>query len=768
MSDTRTDGNAAVDFTTLLLGVLGYTDTEFVSLLYDNGDKHTAVMTPVKAIAAVAKIPADANVFFGVNSTKGPARTNSGRGGAADVTRLAALWCDLDIKPGACPDLDVAHEIVDELSAIVGTRPSAVVHSGGGVHAYWPIEDGALDELSRGLPRRWGRLVAAVAHQRNVAVDGVYDLSRMLRVPGTVNNKAEPVPVVAYTDTGGPLSVAEVDERLTEVGICPEDGDDTAETLSNPETWEYAEHTCGYVAAMINAWRTDEPSGRHPWLCSQSVRLACACRLGCITEADLDRALELLAARFVTLLAGEPRREPGRFEVAAAWRFGIERASAKTDDQARAELGGHIHDDDQGRDTRGEDHPAGSSVAPVDGVRLLDDTAKWLGRFIRVTDPDDLSILALWVPHTHLARELHTTPRLLIGSVIPECGKTTLLDHLSRLCCNPILAAVIGSDALLPRLLQRAMRTVLIDEIQRSLRPDKPGVEDVLAVINTGYRLGASRPVLVPAPGGGWREESMSTYAPVAMAGVSPNLPDDTLSRSIRIVLMPDLDGTVEDSDWELIEDDANKLAARIADWANQVREQIGGLAVELPAQCIGRRKEKWRPLARVAAAAGGQWPATTHRLIVNSIAEDEAEREAGLKAQPPGMVALTDVHEVWPGGEPFAATADLTAKLVAHNPDYWSAGSAYGKPLTEKRLGRLLSQAAKITSCRPDKHGPRGYRRAQLALAWRRLGIAVRTDLGDPSGSNGSHGAHGSHGCHTDPSAPSAPSDPSATETPI
>jgi hypothetical protein len=753
-----TTEDTVCDFTALLLGTLGYTDDEFVSVGHEDTAKtfRTSVMTPAGAIAAIAKpLPDGANIYFGVNPTSGPARRDAGRGTAADVTRLAALWCDLDVKPGGCVNLDIARAIVAELSIRLGTRPSVTVNSGHGLHAYWPVDAAMIGEdlttgQARTLLRRWGRLVAAIGAEHKAHVDSVFDLPRMLRMPGSFNNKAAgngagPIPVTAYTDTGGPLTATEIDERLTELGICAEPEDITAETISAPETWTWAEETCGYVTAMIEAWPTDEPPGRHPWLVSQSVRLACACRLGCLTEADLDRARELLEARFTQLCAGgEPPRAPGRFEVAAAWRFGIERASAKTDEQARTELGRHVHEDDRQHNTRGEDHPGHSGVAPVDGAQPLDDIVKWLGRFIRVTDPDDLSILALWIPHTYLARELYTTPRLLIGSVIPECGKTTLLDHLKRLCCNPILAAVIGSDAMLPRLLQRAMRTVLIDEAHRSLRSDKPGVEDVLSVINTGYRFGASRPVLVPARGGGWREESMSTYAPVAIAGVSPNLPDDTLSRSIRIVLMPDLDGTVEDSDWEQIEADAKKLAARVADWANQVREQVGGLAVELPAKCIGRRKEKWRPLARIAAAAGGDWPAIADSLIISSIAEDEAEREAGLKTQPPGMVLLTDLHAVWPGSEPFLATAELTTKLINQNPDYWGADSAYGKSLTEIRLGRLLSQAAKITSCRPDHKGPRGYRRADLAPAWLRLRIAVQATFDDPPGESGPPGPSG------------------------
>src|SRR4029077_1112380 len=117
-----------------------------------------------------------------------------------------------------------------------------------------------------------------------------------------------------------------------------------------------------------------------------------------------------------------------------------------------------------------------------------------------------------------------------------------------------------SSSALLPRLLESSLRTILLDEIQRSLDPDKPGVGDVLAIVNTGYRVGSKRPVLVATKGGGWDAADMPTFAPLAMAGSSPQLPDDTQSRSIRVLLMPDLTGTVEDSDWEFISDDARAL----------------------------------------------------------------------------------------------------------------------------------------------------------------------------------------------------------------
>ncbi len=145
-----------------------------------------------------------------------------------------------------------------------------------------------------------------------------------------------------------------------------------------------------------------------------------------------------------------------------------------------------------------------------DGAELLGDIVAWYGRFIRVTDPDDLNLLTLWTVHTHLAVELYTTPRLQVDSVIFGSGKTTVLDHLQRLCESPVQAATLSSPALIPRLLESAMRTLLLDEVDRSLHPDKPGVGELIGILNSGYRYGATRPVLVPIKGGGWDRVSFS------------------------------------------------------------------------------------------------------------------------------------------------------------------------------------------------------------------------------------------------------------------
>ena len=116
-------------------------------------------------------------------------------------------------------------------------------------------------------------------------------------------------------------------------------------------------------------------------------------------------------------------------------------------------------------------------------------------------------------------------------------------------------------------------------------------------------------------------------------------------------------------------------------------------MSVEMPAGCFGRSKEKWRPLKRIAEAAGGDWPKIADALIERGLAEEIAVREAGLRKQPPGLVALADLYAVWPEVEDFMPTHKLVDLLVAHNPGYWGEHSPYGKPLTETRLGLLINR---------------------------------------------------------------------------
>lgn len=116
------------------------------------------------------------DVYFGVL----PRVRKSGT--ADDVEpKTDLLWADIDAKKQETRDLAGCYESL----AGVMVSPQVLVDSGGGLHAYWlldrSIEWGYAESLMRGIARA-------------VNGDAVYDRPRVLRLPGTVNQKYEHKP----------------------------------------------------------------------------------------------------------------------------------------------------------------------------------------------------------------------------------------------------------------------------------------------------------------------------------------------------------------------------------------------------------------------------------------------------------------------------------------------------------------------------------------------------------------------------------------------
>lgn len=397
--------------------------------------------------------------------------------------------------------------------------------------------------------------------------------------------------------------------------------------------------------------------------------------------------------------------------------------------------------DGSGRSDGSGEHPLHRGIELSEGTRedgkaLLDEVRGWLARHITVIDASDLDVLTLWAAHTHLSTALHSTPRLQLDSPVPESGKTTVLEHLERLCFRAVVASSISSPALLTRLVALEPRTLLLDEVDRTLDPKKEGIGDLMSILNSGYKVGSTRPTLVPVKDGGWQAEEMSTFAPVALAGNQPNLPDDTRSRIIRVLLYPDWTGRAEESDWELKDGYASELGARLARWSEHVRDQVRGRP-EMPPGCTGRFREKWQPLARVAQAAGPEWLAIVMARAALDVAQVAADRDAGLAAEKPGVLLLRHIAQCWPQGQEFWGTADLVTTLVDLHPEAWGESSPYGKDLTAQRMGRMLVSNYGIRSTqedRADKNSRRGYRRDQFAGATHALDRSAGSSGGSPT----------------------------------
>jgi hypothetical protein len=297
------------------------------------------------------------DVWFGVNPVALPSGY-LGRGTDDHVTRAVALFADIDIKATGVDNIDTADTVARAISEALGQLPAAVVFSGHGGHVYWTLdpEDWTLDTAAKrkaamAVYARFHRLCEDIAGKHGGSVDKVSQLSRILRVPGTFNRKDPGDPILADLrvqpyGASGPLSFREVFEALDSYGVpeLPEDREHPGEAVCAPEEWTFGEQTTAYLGTMIDRWRTDTPrSGvnRHSWLVSQSVRLACAHRLGRITADDHDKAAQVLAARFTELLEtyGDPRK-PTPGEVAGALAWGAQRAASMSDDRAGEEIGG--------------------------------------------------------------------------------------------------------------------------------------------------------------------------------------------------------------------------------------------------------------------------------------------------------------------------------------------------------------------------------------------------------------------------------------------
>jgi hypothetical protein len=265
---------------------------------------------------------------------------------------------------------------------------------------------------------------------------------------------------------------------------------------------------------------------------------------------------------------------------------------------------------------------------------------------------------------------------------------------------------------------------LLIDEADRTLRPDKPDVADVLAIVNTGYKRGATRPHLEQTKGGTWEARMMPTYCPVAMAGIAPDLPDDTMSRTIIITMVPDLVGDVEESDWERIEPDVEQLGAWLAEWSSRFTV-LPDIDAWLPDGCKGRMKEKWRPMMRVAVLAGGAWPDRCRQLIDRDIERRDHERAEGLLEAAPQLALLQDIVAVWPQGQAFWATQLMKVALLLEYPERWGKDDRAGRPeLTVQKIGRHLGRTLQIRSKREGD--VRGYSYDQIHSVAVRLGIAT------------------------------------------
>jgi hypothetical protein len=359
----------------------------------------------------------------------------------------------------------------------------------------------------------------------------------------------------------------------------------------------------------------------------------------------------------------------------------------------------------------------------------------WLKTFMKFMKDSDALLCAIWIVHTHLIDEFYSTPRLLISSPTFGSGKTTLLEHFSYLCREkPAQMANISSTAVLARIHQPQIRTLLIDEADRTLNPKNPIYGEIVSILNSGYKRGGTRVVVIPLKGGGHTTEDMPLFAPVAIAGNAPNLPEDTRSRCLIIRLMPSKPGEVRRTLWEDIEPDAYDLRSRIVSATNDIRDELKKVPnLKFPDNTPPRLEEIWRPLMKIAHLAGAEVESDTRLLLEEDIERFVQDSENREVIDPPHVKLARDIYSIFQLDDlEWEKTETLKNKLIALDPYWRKESSPYGKDLTTRRMGILLSNGFGLNRQR-DNEGNR-YFRYQFEQVWTRLGISLEESPKPPN----------------------------------
>jgi Protein of unknown function (DUF3631) len=380
--------------------------------------------------------------------------------------------------------------------------------------------------------------------------------------------------------------------------------------------------------------------------------------------------------------------------------------------------------DERGRLGLDDDSKQGHAIAfpepepwhePVNGAELLDEIATTVRSYVVMPD-HCRDICALWVMHAYLVDRFIVSPRLGIQSPTKQCGKTTLLDVLSRLVPRPLSSQNVTPAAIF-RVVEAHQPTLLIDEADTFLYDN----DDLRGILN-GNRKGSR---VLRTVGDDHEPRAFSVYTAVAIALIG-QLPDTLHDRAVTIDLQRRRASETITSFRPDRADHLDVLARKMARWAKDHAERIAERDPEM--RLINRRADNWRCLLAIADEVGGEWP---ERAGNAAEASHNAEGDDASRLE----LLLGDIQDAFakkgeaPVANMFAekvdveiASADLVKALVAIEGRPWAEMGKSGKPLTQAKLARMLKPLGiSPGNIGEEKARVRGYKLTQFEEAFSR-----------------------------------------------
>ncbi|MFJ1831355.1 DUF3631 domain-containing protein [Streptomyces sp. NPDC088178] len=360
-------------------------------------------------------------------------------------------------------------------------------------------------------------------------------------------------------------------------------------------------------------------------------------------------------------------------------------------------------------------------TAPIDGAALLAEVEAFHRRFNVFPREAAYVAVALWDAHAHLLDAFDSTPRLAFLSPEPGSGKSRALEVVETLVPRPMLAVNARAAALFRSVSDPAGRpTILFDEIDTVFGPKAGDNEELRGFLNAGHRRSGVTYRCI-GDGGNQTVVEFPSYTGVAVAGLG-YLPDTITTRSVIIRMRRRArNEKAEPFRARLHEAEGNALRDRLAQWADQVRDDIAGRWPEMPEGVTDRPADVWEPLLSVADAAGGDWPARARTACVELVNAARADDKGSL-----GIRLLTDLRDHVMAGIDRMPTVAILDRLCALDEAPWA--DMGGRPLDSRGLSKMLGEymttdntPVKARNIKSAGAVLKGYYALDLHDAWQR-----------------------------------------------
>lgn len=348
---------------------------------------------------------------------------------------------------------------------------------------------------------------------------------------------------------------------------------------------------------------------------------------------------------------------------------------------------------------------------PINPTQLLDEVANTIKRFI-VLDAEQANAAALWVALTWFVDVLQIIPLAIINAPEKACGKTQLLTVMGNMAYRPLPASNASASALF-RSVELWKPTILIDEADTFFKDNA----ELQGMVNAGY-LRDGFILRSEAVGDNWEPRKFSVYSPKAIAGIAleKHLAEATMSRGIVIGLRRKLSGESVDRLRYAEQDLFERLASKLARFANDYSQQVRLARPVLPEALGDRDQDNWEPLLAIASCAGDDW---VRRAITAALKLSNA----GEKPVSVANELLADIQAVFERkGAGKISTADLITALIEDDERAWATYNR-GRPLAPRQLSNQLkgygiaSKTIRINSYETVK----GFEREQFNEAFAR-----------------------------------------------